>query len=40
MAQTLALPVVAHLRQIEGQRAFLNLAGFEMIANVKGGELK
>ncbi len=40
LAQTLALPVVTHLRQIEGQRAFLNLAGLEMIASVKGGELK
>jgi anti-sigma factor RsiW len=40
LAQTLALPVVAHLRQIEGQRAFLNLAGIDVIASVKGGELK
>lgn len=40
LAQTLALPVVTHLRQFEGQRAFLNLAGIELIANVKGGEFK
>jgi hypothetical protein len=40
LAQMLALPVVAHLRQVEGQRAFLNLAGIEVIASVKGGEQK
>lgn len=40
LARMLALPVVTHLRQIEGQRASLNLAGLAMIASVKGGELK
>ncbi|HMV46797.1 MAG TPA: hypothetical protein PLD20_16850 [Blastocatellia bacterium] len=40
LAQTLALPVVAHLRQIEGQRAFLQWPRTEVIAIVKGGELK
>lgn len=40
LARTLALPVVAHLRQMEGQRAFLPRPGIEIIAIVKEGELK
>lgn len=40
LARTLALPVVTHLRRIEGQRAFLNMPGMEVIAGLKGGELK
>lgn len=40
LARTLALPVVAHLRQLEGLRAFLPRSEIEIIAIVKEGELK
>ncbi|MEP7340029.1 MAG: hypothetical protein ABI977_19980 [Acidobacteriota bacterium] len=40
LARTLAMPVVRHLRRMEDQTAVLNWPGFELITNVRGGELR
>ncbi|SRR5258706_6811657 len=47
LARTLATPVATHLRRVEYQTAFLkwpefdlNLAGIELMASVRGGDLR